>query len=90
MKKLNLTKWTRSAALGGSLFLLPLTASVAAQTGTANDNTTRTTVRTENRRDNDHDYGWLGLAGLAGLLGLIPKKRTVVHDDVPRDRNVNR
>jgi hypothetical protein len=90
MKKIDLVKWTRSAALAGGLLLLPLTASVGAQTGTANDNTARTTVRSEDRRDNDHDYGWLGLVGLAGLLGLIPKKRTVVHDDVPRDRNVNR
>jgi hypothetical protein len=82
--------WRAFTTLAGGLLLLPLAASIAAQTGTANDNTTRTMVRTEDRRDNDDDYGWLGLAGLAGLLGLLPKKRTVVHDDVPRDRNVNR
>jgi MYXO-CTERM domain-containing protein len=28
-------------------------------------------------RDNDTDWGWLGLLGLLGLAGLIPKKRRV-------------
>ena len=44
-------------------------------------------------RDDDRDWGWLGLLGLAGLLGLMPRKRVpVVHEarDVrepdPRDR----
>lgn len=36
--------------------------------------------RTETRvveRDNDFDWGWLGLLGLLGLAGLIPKSRKV-------------
>ncbi len=37
-----------------------------------NDNTTRVV-----ERDNDFDWGWLGLLGLLGLSGLLPKKRQV-------------
>ncbi|HEX9960839.1 MAG TPA: WGxxGxxG family protein [Pyrinomonadaceae bacterium] len=39
-----------------------------------NDNRTETRVV---ERDNDTDWGWLGLLGLLGLAGLIPKKRKV-------------
>jgi MYXO-CTERM domain-containing protein len=51
-----------------------------------NDNTRPTPARTVERtttvRENDTDWGWLGLLGLAGLAGLIPKKRHVeVHDN---------
>ncbi len=51
-----------------------------------NDNTraatTRTVERTTTVREDDTDWGWLGLLGLAGLAGLIPKKRAVeVHDN---------
>ncbi len=34
-----------------------------------------TTVRTTDDRDNDHDYGWIGLLGLLGLAGLMRKKQ---------------
>lgn len=38
-------------------------------------------------RDEDRDWGWLGLLGLAGLLGLMPRKRVpVVADNDPGDR----
>ncbi|HEX8367068.1 MAG TPA: WGxxGxxG family protein [Pyrinomonadaceae bacterium] len=40
-----------------------------------NDNRTETTRVVE--RDNDFDWGWLGLLGLLGLAGLIPKRRKV-------------
>jgi MYXO-CTERM domain-containing protein len=36
------------------------------------DNTTRVV-----EREDDTDWGWLGLLGLLGLAGLIPKKRKV-------------
>lgn len=35
------------------------------------------TTRVVEQRDNDTDWGWLGLLGLLGLAGLIPKKRRV-------------
>jgi MYXO-CTERM domain-containing protein len=34
-------------------------------------------------RDNDTDWGWLGLLGLAGLLGLRRRDRTE-HVEAPR------
>lgn len=40
-----------------------------------NDNGTPT--RVIEQRDDDTDWGWLGLLGLLGLAGLIPKKRHV-------------
>ena len=40
-------------------------------------------------RDNDTDWGWLGLLGLLGLAGLIPKKRTVEVQEF-RDTGTNR
>lgn len=59
----------------------------SAQTNSTNNNRTDTTRVVE--RDNDTDWGWLGLLGLLGLAGLMPKKRTVeVHQN--RDANTNR
>jgi MYXO-CTERM domain-containing protein len=38
-------------------------------------------------RDDDFDWGWLGLLGLAGLAGLLPKKRTVeIHSNQTTNR----
>lgn len=48
--------------------------------GNANGRVDRGNDRTETRvveRDNDFDWGWLGLLGLLGLAGLIPKRRKV-------------
>jgi hypothetical protein len=71
---------------------------VSAQTNTNSSNgnsatPTRTVERTTTVRDNDTDWGWLGILGLAGLAGLIPKKRAVeVHDNrtVRDDRTTDR
>ena len=68
-----------------SLTLLAVAVPMAAQTND-NGNTNRAAdarddrreVRTANR-DDDKDWGWLGLLGLAGLLGLMPKKKQEVH-----------
>lgn len=81
-----------------SLTLLAVAVPVAAQTNdNLNGNTNRAAdtrddrreVRTANR-DDDKDWGWLGLLGLAGLLGLMPKKKREVHvrDNDVRDREV--
>ncbi|HEV7904892.1 MAG TPA: WGxxGxxG family protein [Pyrinomonadaceae bacterium] len=97
MNEGRMLKFFRAGLL--SLTLLTVAAPLAAQT--ANDNANRSTtgdvrddrreVRTTNR-DDDKDWGWLGLLGLAGLLGLMPKKKREVHvretHDV-RDRNAN-
>jgi MYXO-CTERM domain-containing protein len=95
MNEGRMSKFLRVGLL--SLTLLTVAVPVAAQN--ANDNANRSTtgdviddrreVRTADR-DDDRDWGWLGLLGLAGLLGLMPKKKREVHvretHDV-RDRN---
>jgi hypothetical protein len=90
------TKFLRVGLL--SLTLLAVAVPVAAQTNdNANGNTNRAADTRDDRRevrtadrDDDTDWGWLGLLGLAGLLGLMPKKKREVHvretNDV-RDRN---
>jgi len=85
MKRFGLLKWAGAATLPCALFVLLAAAPAAAQNnnnavGTTNANTTRVVDR-----DDDTDWGWLGLLGLAGLVGLIPKKRDVV----VRDRDVD-
>lgn len=57
--------------------------SASAQNGTANGtNVNRSETRTV-ERDNDTDWGWLGLVGLAGLAGLLPKKGIVeIHSNL--------
>ena len=52
---------------------------VAAQTTTQSGGTSgaagsTTPMMTTDRRDNDNNWGWLGLIGLAGLAGLMRKK----------------
>ena len=48
------------------------------QTGGTGTGADTGTTYSDNTRDNDHDWGWIGLLGLAGLLGL--KRREVTHD----------
>ncbi len=92
MKLFNFLRFARVGALVLSLSVLTAV-SVSAQNN--NVNTTRVD-RTETRtveRNNDTDWGWLGLLGLLGLAGLLPKKRAVeVHDNrtVRDDRTTDR
>ncbi len=41
-------------------------------------------------RDQDHDYGWIGLLGLAGLGGLMRKKHDDRHDTTGGRTDVRR
>ncbi len=74
--------------------ILNVSAQTNANSGNANYTApARTVERTTTVRDNDTNWGWLGLLGLAGLAGLIPKKRAVeVHDNrtVRDDTTTNR
>lgn len=86
MKHFNVLKFARVGALVLCLTVLAAV-SVFAQNGNTNGTgVTRTETRTV-ERDDDFDWGWLGLLGLAGLLGLLPKKRTV---EVHENRTTNR
>ena len=60
----------------GMLVLASTVITVLPSFAQTNTNGTTTTSRAV-ERDNDTDWGWLGLLGLAGLAGLIPKKRHV-------------
>jgi hypothetical protein len=79
MTRNNMSEWVRAVSLAAALILVPFAATASAQNNNVNS------ARTETRavdRDDDRDWGWLGLIGLAGLLGLLPKKRRdVVVDD---------
>ena len=86
MKLFNLFRFVRVGALVLSLTVLT-SVFVSAQSGSTNGTgANRTETRTV-ERDNDTDWGWLGLLGLLGLAGLIPKKR---HVEVHENRTTNR
>jgi MYXO-CTERM domain-containing protein len=85
MKNFNLVKF---AGVGALVLCFTFLAAVSfAQSGNTNGtNANRTETRTV-ERDNDTDWGWLGLLGLAGLAGLLPKKRTV---EIQSNQTTNR
>lgn len=79
MKISKLTKFVGTGLLAASVVVLPFNLPASAQSSTTGDNTTTTTAPTQGvdntSRDNDFDWGWLGLLGLAGLAGLAGRKR---------------
>ncbi|HEX8281910.1 MAG TPA: WGxxGxxG family protein [Pyrinomonadaceae bacterium] len=102
MRDQKLTAAVRAIALGFTLLAFASAPASAqsnnnnAAGGSNNNATTNREERREDRRDDrreyrgdrddDRDWGWLGLLGLGGLLGLMPRKRVpVVHEtrDVP-------
>jgi MYXO-CTERM domain-containing protein len=70
----------RAAALAAALLAFAPSGFAQSNANGGGDRDRNTTAR--NDRDDDTNWGWLGLLGLAGLAGLIPKKRpaVVVHD----------
>jgi hypothetical protein len=86
MKHFNVLKFARVGALVLCLTVLAAVSAFAQNGNASGTNSTRTETRTVERNDNT-DWGWLGLLGLAGLLGLLPKKRTV---EVHENRTTNR
>ena len=101
MRDEKLSAAVRALALGFALLAFaPSQASAQSNNngaaGAANTNNNAATANRDDRRDDrretrgdrddDTDWGWLGLLGLGGLLGLMPRKRVpVVHEsrDVP-------
>jgi hypothetical protein len=79
-----------ASVLAASLSILPLSMSANAQTtidnGASTGTTTTTTTQDGTYRDNNFDWGWLGLLGLIGLAGLAGKKRT---EETTRYRDPN-
>ena len=87
MKVLDVKRIIRVTALVSGLAFITVLPTFAQSNANSNANRTDTTRVVE--RDNDTDWGWLGLLGLLGLAGLIPKKRTVEVQEF-RDTNANR
>jgi hypothetical protein len=86
MKHFNIVKFARVGVLVLCLGFLAAVSVFAQGSNTNGTNANRTETRTV-ERDNDFDWGWLGLLGLAGLAGLLPKKRTVeVHSNQTTNR----
>lgn len=79
MKISNLTKFVGAGVLAASVAVVPFNLPASAQSSTTGDSTTTTTAPRQGvdntNRDNDFDWGWLGLLGLAGLAGLAGRKR---------------
>lgn len=73
-----LQRITRNSALVLGLAVASVSPAIGQpnNTNNRNDNTTTTTTRVV-ERDDDTDWGWVGLLGLLGLAGLLPKKRQV-------------
>ncbi len=88
MKFLDVRRFIRVSAFVLSLTVITVLPTFA-QPNTNSSNTTRTDTTRTVERDNDTDWGWLGLLGLLGLAGLIPKKRTVEVQQ-HRDTGTNR
>ncbi|MBA3439890.1 MAG: WGxxGxxG-CTERM domain-containing protein [Pyrinomonadaceae bacterium] len=90
MKLYTLHKAVRTGVFTFGLAVLPLTISASAQNSSnfnsANANySTNTNAQTTRvvERDDDTDFGWLGLLGLAGLAGLLRKPKQTVVDRTP-------
>lgn len=78
MEYKSLQKLTRNGALALGLAVAAVLPVAAQQSNNANNSNTRVENTTRVvERDNDTDWGWLGLLGLLGLAGLLPKKRQV-------------
>jgi LPXTG-motif cell wall-anchored protein len=67
---INIKRHAAMLTFCAGIALAPLAAS--AQTTTPSSGTT-----TVEQRDDNHNYGWIGLLGLIGLAGLLRKRHTV-------------
>lgn len=72
------------AGASAATLMIAVSAPAFAQSNTPGTNADNRTYNTETRRDNETNWGWLGLLGLAGLMGLKRKD-----DDTHRRTNVN-
>ncbi|MFB2917839.1 MULTISPECIES: WGxxGxxG family protein [Aerosakkonema] len=84
MKPSNLSKLVGASVIALSLTILPSTLPAAAQNNTNVDRSGPVIDRTpfQETRDDNNNWGWLGLLGLIGLANLFRKEpeRTVSRD----------
>lgn len=73
-----MTKYLRISILAASLFVVPFSESVAAQTGASSGTSGAgySTGQTSNYNDNNSNWGYAGLLGLLGLAGLMKRRET--------------
>ncbi len=93
IKFLNVRKTIRVSAFVLGLAVITVLPTSAQTNGNNNTNRVDRNDRTDTtrvvERDNDTDWGWIGLLGLLGLAGLMPKKRQVEVKEF-RDTDTNR
>ena len=84
MKRSNLSKMAGAGILALSLTFLPSALPASAQTNTTtNTNPTLDTTPFQETKDDNNNWGWLGLIGLIGLANLFRKhEETTVRRDV--------
>ncbi|HEY9631793.1 MAG TPA: WGxxGxxG family protein [Coleofasciculaceae cyanobacterium] len=79
MRISNLSKFVGAGILAATVAVVPFNLPASAQNNTSTDNTTTTTAPNQGvdntNRENNFDWGWLGLLGLGGLAGLAGRKR---------------
>ena len=90
-EKLTMNTFSLSTLIKSGLcaFALVVLMSVVPTFAQNNNNAVVTNTNDRTRvveRDDNTDWGWIGLLGLAGLAGLLKKPREVV---VQRDRDVD-
>ncbi len=95
LKSFNLLRSIKSGVLALSFIALIASVSASAQNNNNNNNNRVATANDNTRvidRDDDMDWGWIGLLGLAGLAGLLkrPTRETVVQRQVDVDPGMTR
>lgn len=89
MKILDIKRTISVSAFVLGLAVITVLPTSAQTNANNNNNNNRTDTTRVVERDDDTDWGWLGLLGLVGLAGLMPKKRTVEVQQY-RDTGTNR
>ncbi len=79
MKRFNLSKVVGASVLSLSLAILPLSLPASAQTSTESNQPTIDTTPFQETRDDNNNWGWLGLIGLIGLANLFRKPKETTH-----------
>jgi hypothetical protein len=86
-----LSKIVGASVVAASLAVMPLSLPVSAQTDSTAPTTTQTspesnaptfdTTPFQETKDDNNNWGWLGLLGLIGLANLFRKPKTVAYSD---------
>lgn len=82
MKRSDLSKVVGAGVLSLSLAMLPLSLPAFAQTNPESNAPVLDTTPFQETKDDNNNWGWLGLLGLIGLANLFrkPKETTVYRD----------